>query len=267
MKIIVVGHTGMLGREVVKAVERMGHENEGEGWKVDITKMREFERKPEVVINCAGLVPQRKPPPSPSEFMLVNGYGPWRLADFCDQIGARLIHVSTDCVFDGTDYKPDESPQVESNPAQPVTPYGYSKFAGEIRRDPHLTVRTSFVGFGERGLIAELLKCAEDDKIYRASDQLFWTGHIVRFVAEALVMLAEREISGLLHIPGKVLSRYQLVKLLDKFLDETLGQGISIYRTAEPAIDRRLGSERWDREGLPDLPSFEWQLRWLRRSQ
>ena len=75
MKIIVVGHTGMLGREVVKAVERMGHENEGEGWKVDITKMREFERKPEVVINCAGLVPQIKPTPSPSELMLVNGYG------------------------------------------------------------------------------------------------------------------------------------------------------------------------------------------------
>ena len=260
MKIIVVGHTGMLGREVVKAVERMGHENEGKGWKVDITKMREFERKPEVVINCAGLVPQIKPTPSPSEFMLVNGYGPWRLADFCDQIGARLIQVSTDCVFDGSG----GGPHSEGDYSRPTSNYGKSKLAGEIRREPHLTVRTSFVGFGKRGLIAELMQLEKDAEPYKASSHLLWTGHTTRFVAEALVMLAEKEIHGLLHIPGETLTRYELCVLLRDTLDRDFRLPSTVY---EPKIDRRLASTRWAKEGLPDLPSFEWQLEWLRRSQ
>ena len=259
MKIIVVGHTGMLGREVVKAVERMGHENEGKGWKVDITKMREFERKPEVVINCAGLVPQIKPTPSPSEFMLVNGYGPWRLADFCDQIGARLIQISTDCVFDGSG----GGPHSEGDYSRPISNYGKSKLAGEIRREPHLTVRTSFVGFGKRGLIAELEQCAEKNESYRASCNLHWTGHTARFVAEALVMLAEKDIHGLLHIPGETMTRLELVRSLS----DSLNIGPNWTPAHDPKIDRRLASTRWAKEGLPDLPSFEWQLEWLRRSQ
>jgi dTDP-4-dehydrorhamnose reductase len=272
MKIMVTGHSGMLGKEVVKAIERMGHNLmlgmgptiDPNTDRIDITKeILVVDCCPDVVINCAGLVPQRNS--TPAEMMRVNGYGPWNLADWCDQIKARLIQISTDCVFDGADYKPDAPPQVECNPPQPVTPYGYSKLAGEIRRDPHLTVRTSFVGFGKRGLIAELERSVADDKIYRASHELLWTGHTVRFVAEALVMLAERKISGLLHIPGESSTRYKLVRLLNNALD--LGVKLDPSRDPKHAADRRLGSERWEREGLPLLPSFEWQLEWLRRSQ
>lgn len=274
MKIMVTGHLGMLGREVVKAIERMGHDLMlGMGSAndpntrirgIDITEeILVADCCPEVVINCAGLVTKLES--TPAEMMRVNGYGPWNLADWCDQIGARLIQVSTDCVFDGTDYKPDGPPHYESSSPQPVTPYGYSKFAGEIRRDPHLTVRTSFVGFGERGLIAELEKCAQDDEIYKASHELFWTGHTTPFVARALVLLAEKEISGLIHIPGEVNHRYGLANLLNNALD--LEVKIDPSDNPEYAADRRLDSDRWEREGLPDLPSFQWQLEWLRRSQ
>ncbi|MEE9168314.1 MAG: sugar nucleotide-binding protein [bacterium] len=257
MKIMVIGHTGMLGREVHKAITRRGHEVIG--LRVNITEISNLEGDPEIVINCAGLVPQHIPSPSPATFMLVNGFGPWNLADRCDQIEARLIQVSTDCVFDGSVYMPDDKPHFEGEPPQPETPYGYSKLAGEIRREPHLTVRTSFVGFGKRGLIAELQK----DEIYQASRNLLWTGHTSRFVAEILVMLAEREISGLLHIPGETFTRFDLVRMLNDALDLKC-QYSSAYT---PEIDRRLGSERWAKEGLPDLPSFKWQLEWLRRSQ
>lgn len=260
MKIMVVGHTGMLGREVRKAVARMGHEAITEN--IDITRSVWWDFRPDIVINCAGLV--TKQDSSPAEMMRVNGYGPWNLADWCDSIEARLIHVSTDCVFDGLKYMPDSDPATEHIRPQPVTPYGYSKLAGEIRRDPHLTVRTSFVGRGDRGLIAELEKYVQNEEIYQASGELLWTGHTARFVAEALVMLAEREITGLLHIPAQTtFSRFQLVRLLN----DTLDLKVSYGRAYEPSIDRRLGSERWTKEGLPDLPSFKWQLEWLRRSQ
>ena len=259
MKIMVIGQTGMLGREVVKAVESMGHNLEETGWPVDITKMTELRGEPEVVINCAGWVPQRKPSPSPSEFMLVNGYGPWRIADLCDQIGARLIQVSTDCVFDGSG----DGPHSEGDYSRPISNYGKSKLAGEIRREPHLTVRTSFVGFGKRGLIAELEQCAEKNERYRASCNLHWTGHTTRFVAEALVMLAEKDIHGLLHIPGETMTRLELVRSLS----DSLNIGPNWTRAHDPKIDRRLASTRWENEDLPELPSFKWQLEWLRRSQ
>lgn len=258
MQIMIAGHSGMLGSEVHKAVERMGHSAQVED--VDITEeILVRDCCPDVVINCAGLVPQREPHPSSAGMMRVNGYGPWNLADWCDQIEVRLIHVSTDCVFDGAKNLIDQRPHLESDPPQPNTPYGYSKLAGEIYREPHLTVRTSFVGFGKHGLIAELQK----DEIYSASRNLLWTGHTTRFVAESLVMLAEREISGLLHIPGETFTRFDLVRMLNDALDLKC-QYSSAYM---PEIDRRLGSERWERERLPPLPSFKWQLEWLSRSQ
>jgi dTDP-4-dehydrorhamnose reductase len=248
-----MGHNLMLG---------MGPTTDPNTDRIDITKeILVVDCCPDIVINCAGLVPQQSS--MPAEMMRVNGYGPWNLADWCDQIGARLIHVSTDCVFDGSVYMPDDKPHFEGEPPQPATPYGYSKLAGEIRGDSHLTVRTSFVGFGERGLIAELKQCAEKNEPYRASKNLYSTIHTTRFVAEALVMLAEKEITGLLHIPGETMTRLDLVRSLTGALDIEPQWA----RGYEPEIDRRLGSERWEREGLPDLPSFEWQLEWLRRSQ
>lgn len=259
MVIMVVGHMGMLGREVVKAVERMGHELTFDD-DFDITENKSFEVSGEVVINCAGLVPQDTLSPSPANFMKVNGYGPWNLADLCDQIGARMIQVSTDCVFDGSG----SGPHSEGDYSRPITSYGKSKLAGEIRQKPHLTVRTSFVGFGKRGLIAELMQHEKDAEPYKASSHLLWTGHTTRSVAEALVMLAEKEIHGLLHIPGETLTRYELCVLLRETLDRDFRLPSTVY---EPKIDRRLASTRWAKEGLPDLPSFKWQLEWLHRSQ
>lgn len=258
MNIMVTGHLGMLGKEVVKAVERMGHTAMLED--VDITKeILVKDCCPKVVINCAGLVPQRDPIPTPAEMMRVNGYGPWNLADWCDQIEARLIHISTDCVFDGSG----EGPHSEGDFSRPISNYGKSKLAGEIRREPHLTVRTSFVGFGKRGLIAELEGCAEKNEPYRASNNLHWTGHTTSFVAEALVMLAEKDIHGLIHVPGEMATRLELVRSLSTILNI----GPNWTQTNDPRIDRRLASTRWAKENLPNLPSFEWQLEWLRRSQ
>ena len=261
MKILVTGHSGMLGSEVCKAVERMGHTIlTHANWGIDITEMPAERTDASIVINCAGLVPQRDPPPSAARMMRVNGYGPLHLAEWCERVGARLIQVSTDCVFDGSG----SGPHSEGDYAWPISNYGKSKLAGEIRREPHLTVRTSFVGFGKRGLIAELMQHEKDAEPYKASSHLLWTGHTTRFVAEALVMLAEKEIHGLLHIPGETLTRYELCVLLRDTLDRDFRLPSTVY---EPKIDRRLASTRWAKEGLPDLPSFEWQLEWLRRSQ
>ena len=242
MNIQVIGHHGMLGSAVCKAVERRGHELSVTGSNIE-TIIAAHILAP-VVINCAGLVKQRQYPAS--RFMAVNAVGPHRLAEACDAAGARLIHVSTDCVFQGCGLHTEETTPDASDI------YARSKLAGEVGA-PHLTVRTSFVGFGVRGLIADL----QSGLPVRASDRLLWSGHTVDTVADVLVMLAEREtIIGLLHIPGEFQSRWKLVNALMNRFDLRS----PVIRDDEYEADRRLSSHAWSAWLLPELPSFAAQL-------
>ena len=248
MKIQVFGPNGVLGRAVVRAIMRRGHTWERNHADLEIVTAGHIHAP--VVINCAGLVKQREV--SASRFMLVNAYGPHHLAEACDRAHARLIHVSTDCVFEGP------GPHAEWDAVDCEDVYGRSKFAGEIYHAPHLTVRTSFVGWGQRGLLADL----QAIKTIRASNQLLWSGHTVDTVADVLVTLAEREtVFGLLHTPGEYVSRWELCWALKKRFDLPA----LIVRDDEYAADRRLVSTAWGAWLLPELPSFAAQLETMER--
>lgn len=242
MKIQVIGHNGMLGSAVSKAVERRGHALSISGSNIE-TVIAAHILAP-VVINCAGLVKQRQYPAS--RFMAVNAMGPHRLAEACDHAHARLIHVSTDCVFQGRGL------HSELSTPDATDIYARSKLAGEVSA-PHLTVRTSFVGFGVRGLLADM----QSGLPVRASDRLLWSGHTADTVADVLVTLAERaDVTGLLHIPGEFQSRWELCNALTNRFDLPS----PVIRDDEYEADRRLVSLMWSGWGLPDLPSFAAQL-------
>jgi len=247
MLIQIAGITGMLGSAVSEAARRRGHAVTATG---DITQMRPVDVVAPVVINCAGLVKQRQYPAS--AFMLTNAVGPHKLAEACDAAGARLIHVSTDCVFN------QGGPHCECCVPDASDVYARSKLAGEVERAPHLTVRTSFVGFGPRGLIADM----QNHGHVSASDKLLWSGHTVDAVADMLVTLAGRQdITGLLHIPGEFQNRWQLVQTLNRWLPGN----VLISHDNSLAADRRLISDRWSKLGMPDLPDFAAQLETMRR--
>lgn len=234
MKIQVLGATGMLGREVCRAVLERGHNLIAH--RVDITTLTHTEG--DVVVNCAGLVKQLHS--ADADFVLVNGYAPHRIAKVC----ARLIHVSTDCVF----YQ--AGVHSEQTIPQPKGIYAVSKLAGEVG-EPHLTVRTSFIGHGAHGLVHDLMTQTE----VKASDRLLWSGHTARTVARVLVGLAERDVCGLIHIPGEFQSRWTLVNRLATKLDTTA----RIIRDDAFVADRRLVSMRWSDLGY-ELPAFEEEL-------
>lgn len=239
----ILGARGMLGSAVCRAAQKAGVE-----YTPDERDICTVPIAGDVVINCAGIVKQRQEPTS--QFMLVNAYAPHRLAEECEKSGARLIHVSTDCVFSGA------GPHWESdNPIiAPQDVYAFSKLAGEVTRAPHLTVRTSFIGRGERGLIADL----RAGKTVSASNKLLWSGHTVDTVADALILLAQKpEISGLLHIPGEFQTRLELVQKIARISKINA----VIVRDDSFVADRRLGSLRWKELGLLDLPSFDSQIR------
>ena len=149
-------------------------------------------------------------------------------------------------------------PHASGTPSIVRTPTGESKFAGEVYQLPHLTVRTSFVGWGPRGLLADLSGAGT----VRASNRLLWSGHTVDTVADALVTLAERSaISGLMHMPGEFQSRWELCQALMERFDLPA----RVIRDDEYEADRRLISTAWDAWGLPALPSFAEQLETMER--
>lgn len=246
MKIQVIGARGMLGQQVVLAAQAAGHPVHA-----SVTDINGCPVIGDVVINCAGVVKQRTEFPD-SYFVLVNGYGPQRLAEAAGNVGARLIQVSTDCVFAGP------GPHGESDTPTPADIYARSKLAGEVTRAPHLTIRTSFVGIGRRGLIAGLMNLR--GQTVQASVNKLWTGHTAPTIARLLVQLAERpDVTGLLHVPGRAWTRCALVNAIDAHFD----LGLTVEPEPEPHEDRRLISERWLTLGLPELPLFQQQLQEL----
>jgi dTDP-4-dehydrorhamnose reductase len=213
-------------------------------------------RGTEVVINCAGIVKGRVA--SPASYIRVNSLLPWELYESCERVGARLIQVSTDCVFDGL-----VGPHAESDPPAPIDLYGRNKLAGEVDH-PHLTIRTSFVGKGRRGLIAELERYSQAGLPYPASIHQQWTGHCVQWIAGLLVQLATLPlISGLLHVPGTETTRCSLVH----DLRDTLGLTLEIQIADKPVVDRRLISTRWGELGLPKLPEWTEELMCLQQNR
>lgn len=252
----VLGQSGMLGSAVVREAARRSIRVSPNQFNLELAAPNLIDNACDVVINCAGLVKQRVA--RNSQFMLVNAVGPHRVAEACSIRGKRLIHVSTDCVF-GTGMHQDEYSLYweEDSLTFPNDIYSMTKLAGEVY-EPHLTIRTSFVGFGRTGLIHTL----QNNKEVSASHNFFWSGHTVDWIAKILLNLAERlDITGLLHIPGTNQSRFQLAtQLKDRWnLPAQIIEDRSYY------CDRRLSSGRWESLELPYVPSFEEQLGHMER--
>src|ERR1700724_2117050 len=160
MKVLVLGGDGMLGHQVagrlshtheVVATVRMPPADDVStalagcrvvsGLDVRVataTKDLLLASRPNVVVNAVGIVKQRRESADPLESIEVNSLFPHRLANECAVVGARLIHISTDCVFSGNrgDYKEADNPD-------PVDLYGRSKLLGEPSKSDCLTIRTS----------------------------------------------------------------------------------------------------------------------------
>ena len=106
--------------------------------------------RPDVVVNCVGLIKQKPEAVDAEQSISINALAPHRLARVCDTMGAKLIQPGTDCVFSGK-----SGFYAEDDPPDPVDLYGRSKLLGEVTRAPHLTLRTSIIGWqltGAQGL-------------------------------------------------------------------------------------------------------------------
>ncbi len=195
----------MLGRDVVEAARLAGHQltavGRGELDVLDVEACRRAALGHDVVVNCAAWTAVDDAESDEAGAFAVNALGPAHLAAACAAAGARLLHLSTDYVFDGTS----REPYAEDAPVAPRSAYGRTKAAGEwAARSGHhdvLVVRTAWLyGVGGRCFprtIATAL--TQHDHLDVVADQVgqpTWTVDVARVLVD---LVAARAPAGTYH--------------------------------------------------------------------
>ena len=201
--------------------------------------------RPDVVVNCIGILKQLAAAKDPIATLQVNALFPQRLALLCEAAGAWLIHVSTDCVFSGRRgaYRETDIPDAEDL-------YGRTKLLGEPSRPGTLVLRTSMIGreLQTRTGLAEWLISNRDGHVTGFKRALFsgLTTNALATVIADLVDGVERP-AGLYHVGSDFIDKYTLLCRLN----EALKLGITVGADDATAVDRTLDSERfWTTTGM-----------------
>jgi dTDP-4-dehydrorhamnose reductase len=194
--------------------------------------------KPDVVVNCVGLVKQLASAEDPLSALPINALLPHRLAQLCSFTGARLIHISTDCVFSGQrgGYKQSDTPDASDL-------YGRSKLLGEVDDSHAITLRTSIIGHelsGAKSLIGWFLAKDQGVKGYaRAIFSGLPTCELARVVRD--FVLPTPTLQGLYHVAALPISKYELLCLVN----QEYGKNLFIERNDQLKIDRSLDASRF----------------------
>lgn len=149
--------------------------------------------QPGWVVNCAGFTDVDGAEAAPDLAHALNAHAVAELAAACDRLGLRLVHFSTDFVFDGTQTRP----YVKADPPRPLSVYGASKLAGEravlAARGPHWVLRVSWLhGPGGRNFFSRVGQWLQQDGELRVVADQWSVPHPVDWVAERLARLMDR---------------------------------------------------------------------------
>ena len=276
MKLLILGGHGMAGHVLVR------HFREKEVYQVFYTSRDPGDRsslildagdivavdqavqlvRPDVIINAVGVLNQFADQDKIMAYH-INGFLPHRLRHLADKIHARLIHISTDCVFRGDrgSYKEDDQPDG-------VTTYALTKALGEIRDAGHLTIRTSIIGPEIRrhgiGLFHWFMNQEGKVSGYR---QVKWNGVTTIQLAKTIELLLDRPVSGLIHLAHpEVVSKYEMLQMFQEIWGK---DDVEIEPDDGPNLDRTLVNTRPD--AVVPLPSFrkmiEEMAEWMKQHE
>jgi dTDP-4-dehydrorhamnose reductase len=274
MKVLVLGVTGMLGNAVFRVLSgqpdlRVFGSARGasarcyfpEQWQSNIVSGVDVENhdslvrlfgevRPDIVINCVGLVKQLADAEDPLQAIPINALLPHRLAALCRVNGARFIHISTDCVFSGR-----TGGYVESDFADADDLYGRSKFLGEVAYPHAITLRTSIIGHelsGARSLVNWFLAQQGTTKGFtRAVFSGQPTVVLARVIRDHVI--PRPDLNGLYHVAAAPLNKYDLLQLVAK----VYRKDIEIVPDERLVIDRSLDATRFREATGYQAPRWE----------
>lgn len=285
MKVLVLGATGMLGHMVFTVLgtdpryETWGTLRDAKGQhhfppesrkrllaNVDVLQHDQlvdaFARtRPDAVINCIGLIKQLSSAKDPLAALPVNAMLPHRLAALCALASARLVHLSTDCVFSGR-----KGMYAEDDPSDAEDLYGKSKHLGEPDAKPGLlTLRTSMIGHelaSRNSLVDWFLAQKGTVRGYtRAIFSGLPTVEIATFLRD--VALPSTSLHGLYHLAAQPISKHALLTLVSRQYDHA----VEIVPDESVHTDRSLDASRLQRDTGYEAPGWEELVRRMHGSR
>jgi len=262
MRVLVIGATGMLGNAIFRFLSI------NSGWSIYGTTRSEAAKKlfndslgshllsgidveqqdslinafnrarPDIVINCVGLIKQLVDSEQPLQAIPINALLPLRLANICALTNSRLIHMSTDCVFSG-----DKGGYHESDLPDARDLYGRSKLLGEVDYPHAVTLRTSIIGHelqSSNGLVEWFLsqqgRCSGYTKAIFSGFPTVVLAQIIRDY-----VIPNDELSGLYHVASDPISKFDLIKLIGVEYEKS----IDVQPDERVVINRSLNADRF----------------------
>ena len=206
MKFLITGANGQLGHELVRATIAAGHEVVATSHEtLDITKKSDVDAaitaaRPDVVIHAAAWTAVDACESDPEKALLVNGTATKYIADAAHAVGAHVVYISTDYVFDGSKATPYE----EGDATNPQSVYGSSKLAGELALGAtDAIVRIAWVcGFYGANMVKTILRLAEQPQLKFVDDQI-GNPTFAEDAAEMIVRLAIEKRPGTWHVTNQ----------------------------------------------------------------
>ena len=268
-KILILGSAGMLGHQLynffknknylVKGICRKNKSVPNKFFKtnqflnLDLEKFDSLENtihkyRPDFIINCAGVIKQKSHLYDKNKIFLINSYLPNYLRILSKKFKYKLIHVSTDCVYDGKkgNYKEDDI-------SNSTDEYGLSKTLGEVFSDNCITLRTSIIGHElnqSNGLLEWFLK---QKKVY-GFKKAFFSGLTTLELSKVIEKLLKKNLNkGIYNVASKKISKYELLVLINKIYDKN----ITILSSDKLKIDRSLNGKLFEKKTNIKISSWK----------
>lgn len=258
MRVLVLGAYGMLGHQLLSGLQNdldmygtcrsvsngyFSNKNVHIVPGVDAERLDTVERAissigPRVVINCIGIVKQKKEARDPIKSIYINALFPHLLNGICSKNDARLIHFSTDCVFSGKKGRYSFS---DASDAEDL--YGRTKSLGELTSERSLTIRSSIIGpeLGTRNGLLEWF-VGQRGKAVSGYKNAIYSGLTTLEMTKVVSMMIDEhpDIHGIWQVASSPISKYELLSMIN----ERMGLGITIEPEYSIKCDRSLdGSE------------------------
>ncbi|MFO7607104.1 MAG: SDR family oxidoreductase [Desulfurivibrionaceae bacterium] len=277
MRILILGGDGMLGHQLLKSwrerhevrvtlrgeADRYGRyglfDDDNSYYGVDV---RDFARiaavaaafKPEAVVNAVGIVKQRSEAHDAIVSLEVNSLLPHRLSRLCAELGARLIQISTDCVFSGA-----KGMYTEDDLEDARDLYGRTKLLGEVHDPQAVTLRTSIIGLelSRRKSLVEwfLAQKGEAKGFTRAIYSGFTTLEMARIIERVLTV--NTDLAGLWHVASGRINKYELLKRLSAYLGR---EDLKLLPDPDFFCERSLDGSRFNQKTGYEPPSWDGML-------
>ncbi len=210
--------------------------------KLDLLEQAITKTKPDVVINCIGVIKPLVEKVGVATTTYLNAKLPHQLYQICQNKGIRLIHISTDCVFSGKkgNYR-------EDDPSDAEDVYGKTKYLGEVKGKGALTIRTSIIGrelAGANGLL-EWFLANRRGKVQGYTNAIFSgfpTVHLSKIIAD--IIKKNQNLNGIYHIASEPISKFNLLTLINN----AFGLNIEIKEYPDEHVDRSLNGALFQKE-------------------